>query len=108
MDFLVQLEQSGVGRWVRESNSLLSYPTILFLHTLGLGFLVGFNGAIDLRILGLARTIPLAPLERLFPLMWIAFAVNAVTGILVFISDASKHFANPPFFVKRAFVKAGI
>ena len=40
MDFLIRLEESGFGTWVRESPSLWAYPTVLFLHTLGLALLL--------------------------------------------------------------------
>lgn len=104
MDVLVQLEQTGIARWVHESNAIYSYPLILFLHTLGMGLLVGLNAGIDFRILGFGREIPLSPLEKLFPIMWMGFLVNATTGTLLFISDATKHFSNPAFFVKLGFI----
>src|SRR5262245_59404689 len=101
---LLQLEQSGVAVWIRESGSFWGYPLILFLHTLGLGLLVGLNSAIDLRLLGFAPAVPLKPLEKTFPLMWAGFAINLVTGSLLFIADATKHFSNPAFFVKLTFI----
>ena len=104
MDFLVRLEESGFGTWVRESNSLLAYPSILFLHTLGMGLLAGISGLIDLRILGLASEIPLEPMQRFLPYMWAGFWVNAVTGIALFIPDATTKSVNPVFFTKLVFV----
>ena len=67
MDFIRSLEQSGLAAWVRESGTLWSYPTILFAHTLGLATLAGVNAGIDLRILGFAPHMPLAPLTRRIP-----------------------------------------
>ena len=52
MDWLNVIENSGFGTWVRESGSLWSYPTIIFLHSLGLSFVVGMSVALDLRLLG--------------------------------------------------------
>jgi hypothetical protein len=99
-----QIEQSGVATWIRESGVLYGYPLVLFLHTFGLSTLVGLNSAINLRLLGVASAIPLASLERLFSLMWAGFAVTAVTGILLFAAGATRHAANPAFFVKLLFV----
>ena len=99
---LAQLEQSGLATWIRESGVLYGYPLILFLHTLGLGTLVGLNTAIDLRLLAFGAAIPLASLDKTFPLMWEGFALNAATGSLLFISDATKHASNPAFYVKLA------
>ena len=52
MHFLTWLEQSGFSTWIRESPSVWAYPTVLFMHTLGLGFLVGGSMVLDLRALG--------------------------------------------------------
>jgi hypothetical protein len=105
---LAQLEQSGLATWIRESGVLYGYPLILFLHTLGLSTLVGLNSAIDLRLLGFGSGIPLTSLEKTFRLMWAGFALNAATGSLLFISDATKHASNPAFYVKLAFVALAV
>ena len=99
-----QIEQSGVATWIRESGVLYGYPLVLFLHTFGLSTLVGLSSAVNLRLLGVASSIPLASLERLFSLMWAGFAVTAATGVLLFMAGATRHAANPAFFVKLLFV----
>ena len=103
-----QIEQSGIATWIRESGVLYGYPLVLFLHTFGLSTLVGLNSAINLRLLGVASAIPLASLERLFSLMWAGFAVTAATGILLFMAGATRHAANPAFFVKLVFVTLAV
>lgn len=105
---LAQLEQSGLAIWIRESGVLYAYPLILFLHTIGLSTLVGLNAAIDLRLLGFGAGIPLQSLARTFALMWAGLALNAVTGSLLFISDATKHASNPAFYVKLVFVALAV
>jgi hypothetical protein len=108
MEFLTWLEASAFATWVRESGSLWAYPTILMLHTFGLGILVGANAVVDLRVLGFARGIPLAPLRRLFRIMWVGFAINAVTGTVLFVADASTKITQPVFLVKLVFVVSGV
>ena len=81
MDFLQTLQQSAFAKWVSESGSLLGYPTILFLHTIGLAMVAGLNAGLNLRLLGFAPGVPLAPLGRLFPAMWLGFAVTAASGL---------------------------
>ena len=76
MEFILQLQHSSVMDWVRESGSLLGYPTILFLHTLGLATVAGLNGAIDLRLLGVGAKVPLSSLTRFFPFIWLAFGAD--------------------------------
>jgi hypothetical protein len=108
MQFLSSLEHSAFGTWVREAPTIWAYATILFLHTVGLGFVVGVNVTIDLRILGVARQIPLAPMRKLFPWMWAGFIVNALSGIALLIADATTKLANPVFLVKMAFITLGV
>lgn len=99
-DLLAQMEASGLGTWVRESPSIWAYPTILTLHSIGLGIVVGASMIIDLRLIGRARAIELVDLSALFPVIWWAFAVNALTGVLLFIADATRKSGQPIFFVK--------
>jgi hypothetical protein len=99
---LAQMEASGLATWVRESPSIWAYPTILTLHSIGLGIVVGASVVIDLRLMGRARSLAMADLSALFPVIWWAFAVNALTGVLLFISDATRKGAQPIFFVKLA------
>ena len=65
-DRLLWLEQCALPTWVRESGSVWSDPTVLTLHTLGLGVLVGASAVVDLRVLGYARQFPIAGLPNAF------------------------------------------
>ena len=105
---LGQIEQSGVATWIREGGVLYGYPLILFLHTLGLSTLVGLSSAINLRLLGVAPNIPLASLQRTFVLMWAGLGLTAVTGVLLFVADATRHASNPAFVTKLAFVALAV
>ena len=49
---LATVEQNALSVWVRESPSLLAFPFILYLHTLGLAMLAGINVGLDLWLLG--------------------------------------------------------
>ncbi len=51
---------------MRESPSVLSFPMILAVHTIGLGLLAGINVALDLRMLGVAARVPLAEFRQLW------------------------------------------
>jgi hypothetical protein len=108
MEALIWLEQTAFGTWVREGSSLWGYPTILFLHTVGMASIAGFAAIVDLRILGVAPDIPLAPLDRYFPVMWAGFGVNALSGTALFMADATTKAANPAFAVKMTFVAFGV
>src|SRR5262245_60899505 len=106
MAFLAWLSASPVGEWV--SGSTWVYPGLLFVHTLGLGILVGLNSALGLRLLGFAPQVPVADLEPLFPYMWAGFWVNAVSGSVLFVADAPKKAANPSFMVKLVLIALAV
>ena len=108
MDWLKAIENTGFGIWVRESGSIWSYPTIIFLHSLGLAFVVGLNWAIDLRLLGVASRLPLGPMAKLFPFMWAGFWLNAASGLALTIGDAATMLNNPIFYVKMGCIAAAM
>lgn len=104
MDFLVAVESTALATWIRESPSLLAYPLVLFLHAGGLALIVGFNTALDLRILGVGSDIPIAPMDRFFPVMVIGFWINAVSGIGLLMASATQMLTNPLFYIKLALI----
>ena len=108
MDFLVQMENTSLSVWIRESTSLFAFPGILLLHTVGMALVVGIHAGIDLRILGIAPGIPLAPMEKFFPVLWLGFWINAATGTLLLMADASTKLANPDFWVKMVFIALAV
>jgi hypothetical protein len=108
MDFLMWLQHTGVATWVRESTSLFSFPGILLLHTIGMALVVGIAAAIDLRILGFAPALPLAPMERFLPVLWAGFWVNAITGAVLFAVDATAKATSPDFWIKMVFIALAV
>jgi hypothetical protein len=106
--FLESLQQSAFARFVGESGSLLGYPTILFLHTLGLGTVAGVNGAVALRVLGFGRSVPIEPLDRLFPIMWFGFIVSALSGLALLVTDPVTRLHQTVFYVKLIFVALAV
>lgn len=101
---LEALEQSGFSTWLRESGSVWAYPLVLTLHTTGMGILVGANWAVDFRLLGFGKGVPIAPLEKLFPIMWFGFWINATTGVLLFAADATTKGSANIFFLKLGLI----
>jgi hypothetical protein len=97
------IERTALSLWIREG-SLWAFPIILILHTVGLAFLVGANVALDVRILGFARGLPLKALLPFFTAMWLGFWLNAVSGVLLLITYPTKALTNPLFYVKLALI----
>lgn len=108
MEFLQWLQDSSLSIWVSESESVWAYPTILTAHTFGLAIFVGANIVINLRLLRLAPSIPLGSLKSLFWLMWVALAINAISGGLLFVSAATKTGTNPMYWAKMVLVAISV
>ena len=107
MSVLLWLSNTPLAVWARESDSVWGYPTVLFLHTLGLGILVGLTTAVDFRVLGFGDRLPLAPMEKFFRFIWLGFWINAASGIGLLIITPTK-LVNPAFFVKMTLIAAGV
>jgi len=94
------LENTSLSTTLRDSPNVFLYPTILAFHTLGLAFFVGISSAIALRVLGVASALPLAPFRKFYPVMWLGFAVNAVSGTLLLVIEPTKFLTMADFYVK--------
>jgi hypothetical protein len=108
MGVLAWLESSAFSSWLKESPSLLAYPLVLFLHGVGLVCTAGPSAVISLRLLGVGRQLPVAPLDRYFPLIWLGFWISAISGFVMVAVDVASKLANPLFGVKMAFVAASV
>jgi hypothetical protein len=106
--FLIWLESTALSQWVVGSPSLLAFPGILALHAIGMGFAVGISAALDLRILGIARGVPIESMRRFLPILWGGFWLNAVSGVLLLIGYPTKALTNPLFYVKLFLIAVGM
>ena len=84
------------------------WPICEMLHFMGLALLVGITGLYDLRLLGVAKSVPLAPLHRLMPWALVGFGITAATGFVFVTGNAFKEpiglLVNLPFQLKMLFV----
>ena len=106
---LTWLQESALATGIRDS--LLLFPLLESVHVIGLALVFGTIAVIDLRLLGVAST------QRSFSRIasdvmkwsWAAFALTALTGGLMFITNAVVYFHNTYFRVKIVLlVLAGI
>jgi len=107
-EFFATIENTQFSTWLRESNSIWAYPTVLTLHTIGLALLVGANITLDLRVLGWGQAIALADLRPLFRWMWIGFWINALSGVVLLAADATTKAAAPMFLIKLGLIALGV
>src|SRR6185295_1631980 len=100
--FLASLEASQVA--VRIRDSLYLFPLIESFHVIGLTMVFGTIAIIDLRLLGVASTR--RPFTRIVSDVlrwtWLAFALTAATGVLMFITNAGVYYHNFYFRCKMA------
>jgi hypothetical protein len=102
------LENTAFAIWLKESPSPFAYTGFLFLHATGLALAVGMSFAVNLRILGRAGSLPLAPMAGLFPLIWLGLSVNAVSGMGLLVANATNDLTNPVFYVKLAAIACAV
>jgi len=95
---LETLQGSEFATWMLESS--YGYPVALTFHSMGLAIVVGLLLVLDLRVLGVARGIPLPALRPVLRIVWAAFCINALTGLMIFISDAVRYFESSSFRLK--------
>lgn len=102
------LDSLSLAVWLRESPSVWGSATVLTLHTMGMAVLVGASFVLDLRLLGITRTIPLSAFRWVFTAVAVGLAVNLVTGVLLFIKNAATWGTSIPFLIKMSFVIASV
>jgi hypothetical protein len=80
------------------------WPLCETLHFMGLALLMGVVAVFDLRMLGMARELPLGPLQRLMPWAILGFTINLITGFLFFAGDPFQYIHNIAFAFKILFI----
>lgn len=103
---LAWLESTSAAVWLAESPSVWAMPTVLTLHTAGMAVLIGASWVLDLRLLGLNRTVPLSAYRWVFRVVAVSLVVNLLTGVFLFMKNATTWGTAWPFLVKMALVAA--
>jgi len=89
------------SRWI--------YPLVNTAHIVGLALLLGAIAPLDLRLLGLWRSVPLHLLARVLQPVAVAGLALAVTaGFLLFAVSATKYAAMPLFLAKLALIATAL
>ncbi len=94
------LQSTPIAMAIRENEIL--FPWIESFHVLAIVLVVGTISIVDLRLLGVASRNRAASimLREVLPCTWGAFTVAAVTGLLLFSSNAMKYAHNGYFLAK--------
>jgi hypothetical protein len=84
------------------------WPVCEILHFFGMAMLIGSVGLVDIRMLGIAKGVPIKALERFVPLGVIGFLVNATTGFIFVagnpVGGPQEYLTNLAFQIKMILV----
>jgi hypothetical protein len=80
------------------------WPIVESIHFIGLTLLFGSIAAWDLRLLGMAKHVPLAVFHRLVPYAVVGFIINAVSGSFFLMTVPNQYVYNPAFLLKMGSV----
>jgi hypothetical protein len=98
IDSLVEFAQrTGIYGFM---TSTWGWPAVESLHFIALAVMIGTVGLFDLRVLGMAKDIPLAALHQLIPLGIVAFVLSVLTGALFLLTEPRQYVYNPAFQLK--------
>jgi len=93
--------ESAIAEFMRTA---WAWPIVESLHFIGLCMLVGAIGAFDLRLLGVARRVPIEAVHRLVPWGILGFVLNVTTGTMFVLTEPDQYIYNPAFHLKLAFI----
>jgi hypothetical protein len=94
------LQDTSFSTGIRES--VWTFPIIETIHLLALAFSVGIIVIFDLRLIGMAlRDRPVSEVfSKLQPMAVKGFAINVVSGLLLFVSEPVKCYHSTYFLIK--------
>jgi hypothetical protein len=99
------LAATALARWIQ---SAWVFPFVEAGHILSFALLLGAIAVIDVRLMGLLRHQPVAPLLRsALPVALVGFGGAVATGTLLFVANAGELVANPAFSIKIALLMLG-
>lgn len=100
------IENSSLARFVQES--LWGYPVVLSSHAVGMAILAGIALMVNLRLLGFANQVPVAPLRTMIRIGLLGLVINFASGVMLFAADAYHFLQSWPFRIKLALLSTGV
>ncbi len=106
-DFFSWMESSALGLAIRDAGPW-AYAVINLAHILGISTLFGSILVLDLRLIGLWRRVPLAPLATVVtPIAGAGFVLAIATGICLLATNATEYVGNPFLLIKFGAIVVG-
>ena len=85
-------------------NTHWAWPICETLHFFGLSLLIGAIGTFDLRLMGIAKNIPIGALHRMIRWGIFGYCINIITGSMFLMTAPDQYFYNPSFHFKVLFM----
>ena len=104
--YFAWFENTQFSIWIREEWWV--FPLILVVHSLGMGLMAGIGAASGLRVLGVARGVPMPLLRHFVPLLWCGFLASLLSGLLLLAAYPAKGLTNPLFYAKLTLLSAAM
>ena len=99
------LEASALAEAMRQG--LWLYPSVEIIHLTGIALLFGSVAVLDLRLLGLSRSISVKRLAgHVLPWTAASFVLIIPSGLMMFTAHASDFIASPVFVIKMCLIMA--
>jgi small-conductance mechanosensitive channel len=102
------LNETPMAIYIQEDVN--AFPMLEVLHVVFIALVVGSIFIVDLRLLNLsARSYPVSRLMRaVLPITIISFIFAAVSGFLMFASQATRYLATPIFVIKMGLLSLAV
>lgn len=102
MNLLAYLETTTFADWILIS--MLGFPTLIALHSVGMGVAVGLSLIAALRLNGVLTGMSATLLPRLLSVAIYGFWLNLLTGLALFVSRGTDYISSTIFLLKMFLV----
>jgi hypothetical protein len=96
------IKSTALSAFITESD--WAWYTCETVHFVGLALLIGAVGILDLRMLGIAKQLPVGPLHRLIPWGVLGFILCVVSGGLFVVGEPGSFLTRDAFQYKMLFI----
>lgn len=105
MGFLTWLQETEFVQFL--ASDPYAYPIVLCFHAIGMATVVGLVWVMSLRVLGYPQLLPIPAFQQMSILALWGFAINALSGLLIFSTEATRIIDNTEFLIKMACILLG-
>lgn len=105
MEFLTWMEMSPLSNWLL--GDPYAVQLLLCAHSVGMAIVVGVVMILNVRVLGYAKGMPVSIFNQAITLAWWGFAINAVSGVVLFCTNGTKLALLWTFQLKLLLILAG-